>query len=63
MMIDDAFPKMYLEQKAQIISTTTKTITISQSNKSFKDMFSVKNADNLPPHKDHDHAVNLDDEK
>lgn len=61
-MIDDAFPEIHPEQKAQISSTIAATVILPQAYKSFKDIFSVKNAVNLSPHKDYDYAIDLIDE-
>lgn len=47
----------------QISAAATKTVTLLEAYKDFGDIFSIKNAGHLPPHKDHNHAINLIDGK
>ena len=48
---------------AQICSTTAKTVIISEAYNDFEDVFSTKKAGHLPLHEDHDHAIDLVDDK
>ena len=62
-IIDGALTKVYPSQRAQISSTTAKTVTLTEAYKDFEDVFSVEKAGHLPPHEDHDHAIDLIDGK
>ena len=62
-IVDDAFLKVYPLPRAQIFSTTAKTIIFPKAYKDFEDVFLVKNTGHLLLHKDHDHVINLVDGK
>ena len=47
----------------QIFSATAELVTIPKAYKDFEDVFSTENSGHLPMHKDHDHAIDLVDDK
>lgn len=48
---------------AQICSITAKTITIAEAYKNFENVFFTKNASHLSLYEDHNHAIDLVDNK
>ena len=62
-MVDGAPPEVHPSRRAQISSTTAETVTLPEAYKDFEDVFSIENAGHLPPHEDHDHAIDLIDGK
>ena len=62
-VIESYLPQIHLFQMAQIFSAIAKPVTISEAYKDFEDVFYTKNAGHLPVHKDHDHAIDLVDDK
>ena len=62
-MIKDCLLQVHPSQMAQISSATAKPVTISKVYKDFENVFSTEKADHLPLYKDHDHAIDLVDDK
>lgn len=48
---------------AQISTATTETVTLPVVYKNFEDAISAENVGHLPPHGDHEHAMDLVDGK
>lgn len=62
-MIEDCSPYMQLSQTIQISTAIAQWVILREAYKNFKDVFSIENAGYLTPHKDHDHAIDLIDNK
>lgn len=62
-MIESCPPEVNLSQIAQISAVRTELVILPKAYKDFKNVFLTKNAGQLLPHKDHDHAINLVDGK
>ena len=43
----------------QVSAATAEPIVLPKVYKNFEDVFSAQNASHLPPHKNHDHAIDL----
>lgn len=62
-MMGSYLTQVNLSQMVQISSTTAKFITILETYNDFQDVFFTKNARHLPMYEDHDHAIDLVDNK
>ena len=62
-MIEGCPPQVHLSRIARISSATTEPVKIPEAYNDFEDVFSTKNAGHLPVHEDHDHAIDLVDDK
>ena len=62
-IIEDCLPQVHQSRITQISSTTAKLISIPKAYKDFEDVFFTKNTSYIPVHKDHDHIINLVDNK
>ena len=62
-MIESCPLEVHPSRIAQIAAATTEPVIIPEAYKDFEDVFSTKNASQLPPHEDHDHAIDLVDGK
>ncbi len=58
-MIESCFLQVQLSQMAQILASTTNTITLPEVYKDFENVFSTENAGHLPLHEGHDHVIDL----
>ena len=58
-LVESSLPEIHPLQRAYISSVTTETVTLPKAYKDFEDVFFAENTSHLPPHKDHDHAIDL----
>ena len=63
LLIERCPPEVNPFRMAQISASTTETVTLLEAHKDFKDVSPVENAGHLPPHEDHDYAIDLVDRK